>query len=960
MPSWNQVPPSKVSVTVSPHHGPMKLKKSPVKTPKKKSKLPEPNPQLIDSWTTTFLHSPTSLLGSTGKKSSPLKKLALNRSSSAPTLALPKSPIGFRPSTPSTPTGHQSNVFGMSSTMYKYSHRKDPSLYAKALSLAAARPRTAYGGAMDRTSSPGGTVSSRDRPGTSDSTFRVTKVNKRQQQEMLERLAVQPLMQKFVRKEKDTYETKRGKQIINSKFDQKKMNAVRARQQQYSKQLDESAGDKISLQIDSVTRAVVQNFRKLINSERCALFLHDARTNELYFKPVAGHDTVVSEIRFPATAGIAGWVATSGKMLNIPNAYKDERFNPAIDKKTGFRTRSILCMPILNDDGSLLGVCQMVNKYKRKKIERAAANTISRSMEQDDSADKQYTPFHHDDEVTLKRCCEKVADALSHLRDLQKQAIEEEAMKKQAAMSRRKSALDVGESAKTNPNSPLENIRSLGGLSGVKTVPNTPIRGAARNLATAKQEVKGLINFMSGEVSKLESELESENAEFGGDAGVSEAARRFQFRDNVSGQQMTSKGQTMDAEENRAAMTKHKRQKAYVAQCQDFNMDESDVAMNAALRNMMAKFKIMLQCDRCGLFFLDDETDELYFHIEEEGSNIRFPKTKGIAGSVACSGESLLIKDAYKDDRFNRTVDKMTGYKTNNILCQPVKDGLGEIIAVMQMVNSAKPGGFSDTDQARLVDYASKMSQGLLAIRDSKKDGTSSHMQKSREAKIKKMNEVINDINKQIDAEKKAFMAKRKEESRHEYTANEAAARFKFRDGGEREKEKEKVSEEQERLQNNQQLFDDIFSGKGINIEETAEKKPGGSGGTSRRGSVDKGGRSRRASVDLGGSTGVMGVGKGVLALPPGLQDVGMGGRARALNGSGDNSPGIRSRRSSISGPSSPTSASGLLAQRTSGSAAGSNEATPKRMQQRNLAAYQIAVPSGTKSRMGSRRPSVA
>ena len=79
-------------------------------------------------------------------------------------------------------------------------------------------------------------------------------------------------------------------------------------------------------------------------------------------------------------------------------------------------------------------------------------------------------------------------------------------------------------------------------------------------------------------------------------------------------------------------MTKHKRQKAYVAQCQDFNMDESDVAMNAALRNMMAKFKIMLQCDRCGLFFLDDETDELYFHIEEEGSNIRFPKTKGIAG----------------------------------------------------------------------------------------------------------------------------------------------------------------------------------------------------------------------------------------------------------------------------------------------------------------------------------------
>ncbi|GMH83363.1 hypothetical protein TL16_g09572 [Triparma laevis f. inornata] len=960
MPSWNQIPSKKVSTTVLGHHGPIKLKKSPVKTPLK-SKLPE----LIDSWTTTFLLSPTSQLGS-ARRSEGLKKLALNRSSSAPALALPKAlprtPIGFRPSTPNA--SFQSNVFGMSSSSYKYSHRKDPELYAKAMSLAAARPRTANGGERDSTMSPGGTGSATHRPGTSDSPFRTTnkRHNKRQQQEMLERLAMQPInTQKFVKKEKDTYETKRGKQMINSKFDQKKMNAVRARQQQYSKQLDESAGDKISLQIDSVTRAVVQNFRKLINSERCALFLHDARTNELYFKPVAGHDTNVSEIRFPASAGIAGWVATSGKMLNIPNAYKDERFNSAIDKKTGFRTRSILCMPILNEDGSLLGVCQMLNKFKRKKIERAAVGTISRAMDGDGEVDKQFTPFNKDDEVTLKRCCEKVADALSHLRDLQKTAVEEEAMRKQAAMSRRK-LMDEGvggHGARTNPNSlhntPHDVSRGLGlGLgTGAKTVPNTP-GGVTRNLASAKQEVKGLISFMSGEVSKLESEFE-DNTGFGGDAGISEAARRFQFRDGVSGQQMTSKGQTLDAEENRAALTKHKRQKAYVAQCQDFNMDESDVAMNSALRNMMAKFKIMLQCDRCGLFFLDDETDELYFHVEEEGSNIRFPKTKGIAG------EALLIKDAYKDDRFNKTVDKMTGYKTNNILCQPVKDGLGEIIAVMQMVNSMKKGGFTAKDQESLKDYSQKMSQGLLAIRDSGKDGTSGHMQKSREAKIKRMNEVIHEINQQIDAEKKAFLAKRKEESRHEYTANEAAARFKFRDGGEKQKEEKVFNEEQIRAQNNQKLFDDIFSGKGIDIENTKEKKGekgGESGGRSRRASVDLGGSIggiRRTSVDLGGSIGGMGlgVGKGVLALPPGLEK---GGRSRAGSGSGENSPSNRSRRSSISGSATPSHA----AMMGRASANASAEATPKRMQQKNLTAYQIAVPAGTKSRMGSRRPSVA
>ena len=86
-------------------------------------------------------------------------------------------------------------------------------------------------------------------------------------------------------------------QRTTSQFDVKKMNAVRERQKQYTRQLDESAGDKISLLLDSVTRAVVQQFRKLINSERCALFLHDAKTNELYFKPVGGLDTKVEEIR---------------------------------------------------------------------------------------------------------------------------------------------------------------------------------------------------------------------------------------------------------------------------------------------------------------------------------------------------------------------------------------------------------------------------------------------------------------------------------------------------------------------------------------------------------------------------------------------------------------------------------------------------------------------------------------
>ena len=66
-------------------------------------------------------------------------------------------------------------------------------------------------------------------------------------------------------------------------------------------------------------------------------------------------------IRIPMNAGIAGEVATTGKIVNIPEAYDDSRFNQEVDKKSGYRTRSILCMPILAGK-EVVGVIQLLNK----------------------------------------------------------------------------------------------------------------------------------------------------------------------------------------------------------------------------------------------------------------------------------------------------------------------------------------------------------------------------------------------------------------------------------------------------------------------------------------------------------------------------------------------------------------------------------------------------------------------
>ena len=69
-----------------------------------------------------------------------------------------------------------------------------------------------------------------------------------------------------------------------------------------------------------------------------------------------------SEIRFPVNAGIAGFVASTSKVLNLPDAYEDPRFNKDIDLRTGYRTKSIICGPVCDSTGKIIGVLQAMNK----------------------------------------------------------------------------------------------------------------------------------------------------------------------------------------------------------------------------------------------------------------------------------------------------------------------------------------------------------------------------------------------------------------------------------------------------------------------------------------------------------------------------------------------------------------------------------------------------------------------
>jgi len=99
---------------------------------------------------------------------------------------------------------------------------------------------------------------------------------------------------------------------------------------------------------------------QLLNAERASLFVYDEKTDELFSLYADGLET--RQIKVPTDRGIAGAVFTTGRIENITDPYADPRFNREVDQRTGFITRSILCVPITNKAGARIGVAQALNK----------------------------------------------------------------------------------------------------------------------------------------------------------------------------------------------------------------------------------------------------------------------------------------------------------------------------------------------------------------------------------------------------------------------------------------------------------------------------------------------------------------------------------------------------------------------------------------------------------------------
>ncbi len=130
----------------------------------------------------------------------------------------------------------------------------------------------------------------------------------------------------------------------------------------------------------------------------------------------------------------------------------------------------------------------------------------------------------------------------------------------------------------------------------------------------------------------------------------------------------------------------------------------AEVNLDKLLFTIAEQTKLVLNADRCSVFLYDKSKNELWSKVALGlgSEEIRFSADKGFAGYVVKTGETIRIQDVYNDSRFNKEIDKHTGYKTHNMLCMPMRNIKYEIIGVFQVLNK-QAGDFTDADEEILL-----------------------------------------------------------------------------------------------------------------------------------------------------------------------------------------------------------------------------------------------------------------
>ena len=142
----------------------------------------------------------------------------------------------------------------------------------------------------------------------------------------------------------------------------KLLEQVTGEARQFLQALDMSNSDTFESMLEQVLHAFTLKIGQLAAAERASLFLIDETRRELWSKVAQTDGERALEIRVPLGEGIVGHVARTGEPMNVPDVYASPLFRREVDESTGYRTRSLLCVPILDRNGRPFAVTELINR----------------------------------------------------------------------------------------------------------------------------------------------------------------------------------------------------------------------------------------------------------------------------------------------------------------------------------------------------------------------------------------------------------------------------------------------------------------------------------------------------------------------------------------------------------------------------------------------------------------------
>lgn len=506
-----------------------------------------------------------------------------------------------------------------------------------------------------------------------------------------------------------------------------------------------------SLDSDEIIARVMEAAKKLMNADRSTLWLLDDEANELWTK-ILFEDGIVHELRVKVGQGFAGKVAANAEPLNIPfdlYEHPDSETAKNTDIKTGYRTCSLLCMPVWSPEGELLGVTQLVNKCKQGDFPPynpedwpEAPECFADSF--DANSQKYMQIFNSQVGVALQNARQFAAlkqqaehnpqNVVTKTLAMLNQVMDGQGFDEILDTTLRSITLKMGRSLNADRTTiflldeeknefwsiiaEAENDRSL-------EIRIPADKGIVGEVAASKQLVNIAYDFYDDPRSVTAKEQDRKNGyrtytmlalplvnEYGGLVAVVQSInklKRFSERNAPLCDRIDRVGFTKEDEESFAAnaplirmilesfrsyhKTSRGQRVAAALMAATRSVSQSSLEQGDILNRVMQAAKELMNADRGTLWLLDRHTNQLWTEIRvDNGQPLKLTLNigEGYAGKVADLGVPLNIPFDlydYPDSEMAKQTDAKTGYRTYSLLCMPVWNPDGELIGVTQLIN---------------------------------------------------------------------------------------------------------------------------------------------------------------------------------------------------------------------------------------------------------------------------------